>query len=177
MHVTITGDAGAGKSAGKVVAEALGSIFFSMGDVQRILAEKHGFKGRIEEFSVYMRTHPEIDREADDFIKAFPQSNPKFVFDARLAWHWIPGSFKVFLRCGDDERFLRIALRDGCTVEEARRKTLMREAALRDQYRELYGIENFQNPDPKVFDLILDTTSLPKHVVPQRIISAFRQPA
>ena len=61
----------------------------------RACAQDHGMD--IYEFGKYIKDHPEVDHEIDQRIVSYGQNTNGFVFESRLAWHWIPDSFKVIL--------------------------------------------------------------------------------
>ena len=89
--------------------------------------------------------------------------NDNFVFDGRIAQHFIPDSETILLTCNDKERFRRIAFRDKISFKEAEKITLHREDAIRKRYENLYGIVRFD--DSENFDLVIDTTTLdPKNI-------------
>ena len=105
-----------------------------------------------------------IDAEIDAEIKKL-RSREGTVIDSRLAFHWIPESFKVFLDLPMEisEQRIRQDLRenkfrgasDRMQEEEIYQKTVARLESEYKRYKELYGIENYA--DKKNFDLIIDT--------------------
>lgn len=163
MKITISGVAGAGKgTVGKDLAKALSLNFVSTGDMFRSLAKSQGIS--IYELHERAEKDPEIDKKIDKETENYGKKNKDFIFDARLAWFWIPDSFKVFLYCQNDVRFERISKRDRISIEEARDLTMSRENIMLRQYRTLYNIGNYI--DFLHYDLIIDTTNLsPKEIV------------
>lgn len=169
FRITLSGECGAGKgSAGKESARVLSLPFVSTGDLFRLEAQRRGLS--LAELHKLARQEPEIDRQIDAQTREYGERHQAFVFDARLAWHFIPHSFKVFLVCEENERMRRIADREGKPIEVVRRETLYREALMREQYAHLYGIDDFMRPDQCRFDLIIDTTRLSIRDVTARII-------
>jgi cytidylate kinase len=79
----------------------------------------------------------------------------KFVFESRLAWHFIPDSFKISLFCTLEERVSRIAGREHKPFNKVFDETLHREELIKNRYKEYYNIENFS--DEKNFDFVIDT--------------------
>lgn len=157
MKVTIFGLAGTGKSSvAEAVAAQLGWEFMSNGNLFRELAKEHGMQ--LNTFEKLAEKDESIDRKVDAKTKVYGKTHDNFVFEARLAWHFIPDSFKLKLYCEDAERFRRIAGRDRITLEEAARQTEEREQSIRKRYKEIYGIEDFS--DDTNFDRVIDTTPI-----------------
>lgn len=172
-QITVTGACGAGKgSAGTITARLLGFAFVSLGDIFRAVARERGCRD-ISELHDRAKTDPSIDLAIDRHTQLYGVEQNRFVYDARLGWHWMPQSFKVFLDCADDERFRRIAQREKKSIELVREETLSREAKMREQYLHLYQIDDFMRRDTTRFDLIIDTTSRSPEEVAQDIVYAF----
>jgi cytidylate kinase len=174
-QITITGACGAGKgSAGKITAQVLGFSFVSLGDIFRNVALERGCRD-ITELHDRAKTDPSIDLAIDRHTQLYGEEKNRFVYDARLGWHWMPQSFKVFLDCSDEERFRRISEREHKMVEIVRRETLSREEKMRKQYLHLYHIDDFMRRDETRFDIIIDTTKITPDEVAQEIVRAFNR--
>ncbi|MBX7242700.1 MAG: cytidylate kinase family protein [Bacteroidia bacterium] len=95
--ISITGDLGSGKSVvGKILKERLGYPVISTGVIQREIAARMNMTTL--ELNNYTDSHPEIDEEIDSVFKNLRfDANPCLV-DSRLAWFFIPDSFKVYLK-------------------------------------------------------------------------------
>jgi cytidylate kinase len=81
------------------------------------------------------------------------------VLDGQLVG-WMAGDFaniKVYLKAPLSVRVSRLASRDGVSLEEASRELLHREAAERERYKSLYGIDV---GDISIYEVILDTALL-----------------
>lgn len=163
MKITISGVAGAGKgTVGKELAKSLSYNFISTGDMFRSLAQSLGIS--IYELHERAEKEPEIDKKIDKQTEDFGKGNDNFIFDARLAWFWIPDSLKIFLYCADDVRFKRISSREKISFDKVKNLTLVRENIMLRQYRNIYKINNYI--DFSHYDLVIDTTNLsPKEVV------------
>lgn len=134
----------------------------------RACADDHGID--ICDFAEYIKDHPHIDHEIDQRIVAYGQDSNGFVFESRLAWHWIPDSFKIVLT-GDEAVFMeRIAARENTSVEEATRKTKSRNNANTQRYAALYPHISFP-PQEHIFDLIIDTTLIAPDEVVSKILA------
>ena len=94
--ITIAGSPGSGKSStAKAVAPALRFRHFSSGDLFRKLAAERG--ELIEAMNILAEVQRHIDLSADNLLKEMYLCESKLVIDSRMAWRWMPKSFKVFL--------------------------------------------------------------------------------
>jgi cytidylate kinase len=161
--ITIFGLAGTGTTTiGKMLAQKLGYTFISSGNIFRDTAKSLGMT--IYEFDALCTKDPSYDKTLDDKLVEIGKTQDNFVLESRLAWHFIPDSYKVKLNCDFDTRIERVAYRDGMTIDEAREKTIAREKAGEERYKVYYSIFDFG--DNKYFDLVIDSTKLtPDHIV------------
>lgn len=166
MKVTIFGFAGTGKSS---VAEAITKDlvwdFMSSGNLFREIAGERGVT--LNEFESMAVTDESIDKEVDLRARHYGETHDNFVFEARLAWYFIPDSVKIKLACDDDERFRRIASRDKISIEEAREQTVHREKSYVPRFKEIYGIEDYSRDGN--FDFVLDTTPIDLPTVIEKV--------
>src|SRR3989344_7806659 len=161
--ITITGTLGSGKSStAERVAAKLGFGRFSSGDFMRKLAVEMGIS--LNELSIKAQTDPAIDIKIDDEVKKAGELE-KIVIDSRLAFHWIPESFKVYLDLPPEiakerilnnlkENSLRRQSEDSLTSEEIYTKIIHRLESEKKRYMELYGVNH---SDKNNFDLVIDT--------------------
>ena len=97
MIITITGKPCSGKGAvSKLFAQKYNFERISIGELQREYAQKRGL-----DILSYQKTEHifKSDKIVDNKIKKIGKARPNdnLIFDSRLAWHFIPHSFKVFL--------------------------------------------------------------------------------
>ena len=162
--ITIAGVPGSGKSStADGVAKELHFQRFSSGDFMRQIALDMGVS--LNQLGKIAEVDAEIDQKIDEQVKrAGEQEN--IVVDSRLAFHWIPESFKVFLdlplEISKDRIFsnlksnkLRLESEGKANLEEVYRKITARLESERKRYKDLYGIED--HTDKKNFDLVVDT--------------------
>ena len=91
-RISLTGDLGSGKStAGEIIAERLQIEKFTLGTIQRKMAEEHNMS--TIEFNRYLEDKPEMDIVFDDWQKAFEQREGSFIIDSRLGFHFVPSTF------------------------------------------------------------------------------------
>ena len=94
--ITLTGFPGSGKSStADAVAEELHYTRFSSGDFMRAMAIKRGVT--LDELQQIAKSDPTIDQEIDQAVRD-KGDEENLVIDSRTAFHWIPESFKVFLK-------------------------------------------------------------------------------
>jgi CMP/dCMP kinase len=94
--ISITGDLGSGKSTvARLLANHFQARLISTGSIQRNIARQMGLDTL--ELNKYAETHPEIDSKIDQIVIDLSSSDDKLVFDSRMAWHFVPKSFKVYI--------------------------------------------------------------------------------
>lgn len=158
--ITITGDLGSGKSAvSRLLCARTGFQYISTGRIQRQLAEEMG----IDTLEMNRRADidPGIDEKIDSVFVELGKSPEHYIVDSRMAWHFLPGSFKVYLRADvrvAAERILGDPTRNSeqyQSLEEAVEKITARKASENARFLMKYGADctNMAN-----FDLVVDTT-------------------
>lgn len=172
--ISLAGDLGSGKSTvSDILIERLGAEYYSTGRIVREIAAR--YKMDVKDFNVYMETHPEIDHEIDDGLKALYDVDKFLIIDSRMAWHFTKGTFKVYLSCDIEVAAARImnANRAGehaATLEETVNDTRARRESEKKRYMEQYGqdIKNLEN-----YSLVLDTTYASPEEVAAALEAAF----
>lgn len=173
-RIAITGDIGSGKSAvGKILRDRLGFAFYSTGELQRRIAAERGMTTL--ELNQYAETHPEIDREIDGKTVELDGRPEPFIIDSRIAWHFIPTAYKVYLRVDPDvavDRILGAGRHDEryASREAGKTEIRSRRRSETERFREIYGIDltNMAN-----FDLVVDTSFAPPDAVADAIVASF----
>jgi len=178
--ITITGLPGSGKSStAKGVARRLGYGHFSSGDLFREMAAARGLS--IEEINITAEKQQEIDREVDKLLVKIGEEKNNLVLDSRIAFHWIPGSFKVFLnlepKIAAERTFAQIqkegrVSQAGSSLDEVYGNMLERIESERKRYRNLYNIDF---TDRTQFDLIVDTETNNLERVIDIIVTAYEK--
>lgn len=168
--ITIFGMAGTGtSSAGKALAEKLGYEFLSSGNIFREMAAEKGLS--LSEFEELSKTDSQYDIELDKKIENYGKTKTNFVVDSRLAWYFIPDSFKVALVLDDDTRFERIAKRENKSIEQVKEETNFRESMIQKRYLEYYGVDIAKVFSDNVFDIVIDTKNNSVEKVVEAIFS------
>ncbi len=177
--IAIAGDLGSGKSSNADrVAHILEYARFSSGDFAREVAQRHNMT--IEDLNLHAEEHPEIDREIDDKVREAGHRE-KLVIDSRTAFHWIPDSFKVYLKLDPKLAAARIyeqmlqgqrISQHAESIDDMYEKTIVRRDSERKRYLTLY---NFDSTDTRAFDLVIDTATAPLEKVSERIIEEYKR--
>jgi len=177
--ITIAGSLGSGKSStARAVASALGFRHFSSGDLFRQLAAERGES--IEAMNISAEAQRDIDLKVDNLLREMYRTDERLVIDSRMAWHWMPLSFKVFLVLDPDTAAQRIFnhLRDegrmseaATSIDEVRKSIDRRFASEQKRYAALYGVNA---TDPLNFDIVINTKHNDLKTVTEIVSSAYR---
>ncbi len=161
-HITITGDLGSGKSSMATrLTEKYGATRVSTGAVQRELATTLGMTTL--ELNQRADSDPTIDQQIDGIFASLASREDLLVVDSRMAWHFLPQSFKICLTVDPMVAAKRIwehqrAGEGYATVEECLTAINARKASERARFWRTYGV---RLEDEANYDLVIDTTTLP----------------
>lgn len=177
MNITITGNLGSGKSSVAKMIREKGYEFFSTGNIFRQLAMERGLS--VEEFNEQVneaasRGDRSIDKMIDDTTARIDAERDNVVIDSRLAWHFAPRSFKVFIMTDINEASRRV-FHDSLRADseaygscDACRKALINRQKLETvRYKEIYDIDYY---DMSNYDLVIESTDAPPEAVAQEIL-------
>lgn len=176
--ITVTGELGSGKShVCRLLSERLGYRVVSTGSIQREIAKEMNLSTL--ELNKLSETCPDIDHRIDSNIIALASSS-NLICDSRLAWHFLPKSFKVCLTVATEiaaQRVLNDTKRSGeryQSLDETIAALKARRASELLRFQQMYGVDcgNLEN-----FDLVIDTSGIPPETVCDRIVEAFGVPA
>lgn len=174
MIITISGLPGSGKSTiGKMLAEKLGFHFYSVGDLRGKMATDKGMT--IEELNKLGESELWTDKEADDYQIELARREDDFIVDGRISFHFIPQSFKIFLTVDTDigaERIFthpRSDEKPASSIEQLKVAMEQRMQSDAMRYKKYYGITY---PDPKAFDLVINTSNLIPEQILDKIMNA-----
>lgn len=172
--ISLAGDLGSGKSTvSKILIERLGATYYSTGAICRAIAAKYGVN--IIEMNQYMETHPEIDHEIDDGLRALSDRDECMIIDSRMAWHFVRDTFRVYMTTELAESAKRIlragrAEEQASSVEETAENIRARKASERKRYSEQYGVDC---KDLNNYSLVVDSTYATPEEVAECILSCF----
>ena len=179
--ITISGMLGAGKSTtAKQLAEELGYLHFSSGDLMRAIGKEHGIDD-IRQVNLENEKDHKFDYLVDERLRQIGKNENEIIIDSRRAWHWIPGAFKVFLDISLDDAVPRIM----ASISPERRTTehipddpkeykkLLKERMDSEnrRYDKLYGVDLY---DLSQYDLVIDTMNNPFDAVVEEVLTAYR---
>lgn len=179
--ITIAGRPGSGKStAAKAVASELGYEHFSSGDLFRALGKERGVD--VHQTNIAAEKDKQLDHLVDQKLRDIGATQEEVAIDSRMAWHWMPQSFKVYLDL-DLEIAARRIIHD---MDEARREhehipdnPKKYAAILQDRlasesrrYEKLYHA----NPhDKSNYHLVVDTAANNAEQVVAKILDAYHK--
>lgn len=172
--ISLAGDLGSGKSTVlKILAQALGAQTYSTGAKVRAVAEEYGMS--IAQLNIYMETHPQIDREIDDGLVRLGEDARPYIIDSRMAWHFTPGTLRVWLSTDAVVSAARImndhrAGEHEESLEKTAARTKERRASEKKRYFEKYGVHIM---DLSNYDLVVDTTYATPDEVAHAILNAY----
>jgi CMP/dCMP kinase len=177
--ITIAGRPGSGKSTtSKGVAARLGYQHFSSGDLFRAIGKERGID--VTQTNLVAEQEAEIDHLVDQRLRDIGANEDERVIDSRLAWHWMPNSFKVYLDLDlevaagrilknmDPERLKSEPQATDVTSYAADVQKRLNSEMRR--YKALYGADP---SDLKNYDLVIDTAVNNSEQVIQKVIDAF----
>lgn len=177
MNITITGNLGSGKSSVAKILKEKGYEYSSTGNIFRQLAMEKGLS--VEEFNKQVneaasRGDHSVDKMIDDTTTRIAKERDHVVFDSRLAWHFAPESFKVFIITDLDEASRRVfndsmrANSESYESQSACRKALINRQKLETvRYKEIYDIDYY---DMSNYNLVIESTSAAPDEIVQEIL-------
>lgn len=177
MNISITGNLGSGKSSVAKILKERGYEIFSTGNIFRQLAMEKGVS--VEEFNKQVneaakRGDRSVDKMIDDTTTKISEERDNIVIDSRLAWHFAPKSFKVFLITDINESCRRVfhdsvrANSESYQSQEECRKALINRQKLETvRYKEIYDIDYY---DMSNYNLIIESTNALPEEIAQKIL-------
>lgn len=162
--ITISGLPGSGKSStGKLLASKLGYTHFSTGDMMRRLGQERGLD--ITTTNLQNENDRTLDDMVDGELKRLAVEGNNLVIDSRMAWHFIPNSFSVYLHLDRSVAADRVLADKGDVSRQASEiistdkhqymESLdTRLASEARRYMSLYGVNPY---DESNYDLVIDT--------------------
>lgn len=177
IKIAISGDLGSGKSVlSKQLNAELGFDVISIGVIQRELAAKYGMDAL--EFNKFMETHPEIDEECDQMVTNYGKEERGLILDSRLAWHFIPHSFKIHLTVDNNvaaKRIFQDNIRKNekyTSIEDAAEKLLARKNSEVYRYKTLYGVDV---EDLSNYDCVVNTSDSNPEKTYQKVMTCYKE--
>ena len=172
--IVMSGDIGSGKSS---VAAALKQItgfeVIGTGTIQRAIAKRRGVTTL--ELNKISQTDRSIDNEIDSYVVEIGKTQDHLILDSRLAWHFIPAAFKVFLAVDPvvgAERVFNASRNDenNPSLEVTLENNLKRQTIEDERFQKLYNV-NFRKYGN--YDLIIDTSYTTPEAIATKIKECF----
>lgn len=172
--ITLTGDLGSGKSVvSRILCAKTGFDYIATGRIQRQLAQEMGIDTL--EMNRLADIDPTIDQRIDSIFVALGKDPHGYVVDSRMAWFFLPDSYKIYLQTEPSVAAARIfrdpdrnseQYRD---EEEAIQKIMARKQSENARFLAKYGADcaNLNN-----FDLVIDTNERSQQEVARLILRA-----
>ncbi len=173
--VTLSGDIGGGKSSvARILSQRLSFQLISAGAIQREIATSLGLTTlQLNERSAQDRS---VDDRIDSYTQRLGETGNQIIVDSRLAWHFIPSAFKVFLSVDPEVGASRVfdASRSDekhSSLADALENNRSRTQLETTRFLTLYGIamRDYSN-----YDLVVDTSFVSPEQVAEVIESSFR---
>ncbi len=174
--ISLAGDLGSGKSTvGKLLTEKFGLETVSIGKIHRQMALERGMD--VTEFNVYMESHPEIDNELDARLKEYEVKSGNYLFDSRMAFHFVPSSFSVYMITDAEIAAKRIfkekrSNEQYASIDDAVNKLIERRASESLRYSKFYGVDI---TDMSNYDFVIDSGNLTPQQVFEKISAEFEK--
>ena len=175
-HITLSGELGSGKSTvANYLISKMPFRIVSAGLLFRQLAAKHGMSAK--EFNEFIESDPKYDHYVDDTMAELGRTDDKIIFDSRMAWHFVPRSFKIYLYVDVDTATERIFNDKGRVSESYSDKETARQEIIDRRKSELLRYQNFYHcnlDDYSNYDLIVDTSHASRDEVNELVYNSFK---
>ncbi len=175
-HITLSGELGSGKSTvANYLISKMPFKIVSAGLLFRQLAAKHGMSAK--EFNEFIENDPKYDHYVDDTMAELGRTDEKIIFDSRMAWHFVPSSFKIYLYVDVDTATERIFNDVGRVSESYSDKATARKEIVERRQSEILRYQNFYHcnlDDYSNYDLIVDTSHASRDEVNELVFNSFK---
>jgi cytidylate kinase len=172
--ITLSGDIGSGKSSVAAELQKLtGYEIIGTGKIQRAIAERRGLTTL--ELNKFSETDRSIDDEIDHYVINIGKTSSNLIIDSRLAWHFIPDAFKVYLSVDavvGAERVFYASRSDenNPSLEATLQNNLKRQESEDQRFYKLYQVHFRQHGN---YDLVIDTSHTLPDAIARKIKDSF----
>ena len=179
MIITITGKPCSGKgTVGKLFCEKFNFEYLCTGDMFRNLAKEYGYETVLD----FQQNYPDIEK-IDNIIDdkttqiGITRKNDNILIDSRLAWNFVPNSYKVFIDVDWDVAGKRLVNagrqnEQASTAEEATKTLQERWKAENERYTKIYNINNLNSNN---YDLVISSSNLTPEEIADKIYENYKK--
>ncbi len=179
--ITIAGKPGSGKSTtAKLVANILGYDHFSSGDLFRAIAKEQAQD--VLTANVAAEKDATIDHLVDQRLREIGETESEKVIDSRTAWHWMPGSFKVYLALDFETAAQRILgamdterIKAEHIPEDPAEYAKVLASRLESENKRYDALYSINPSNESNYNLVIDTKENTPEEVANKIVEAYRQ--
>ncbi|MDE6313346.1 MAG: dephospho-CoA kinase [Lachnospiraceae bacterium] len=174
MNITLTGNLGSGKTTICNILQEQGYEIVSTGKIFRQIAEEKNVT------VIELNKMAEQDRSIDDLLDhrtaQLGETLNHVVFDSRLAWNFVPDSFKVFLLVETEEAARRVFQDSERNAESydsvagAREGLIHRANLEKNRFQELYSINYYNAAN---YNLVIESTKANPEEIAKEILRQF----
>ena len=174
MNISLTGNLGSGKTSVCKELEKLGFNIISAGSIFRDIAAQKNIS--VIELNKLAETDRSIDDLIDNRTTELGKTLDNTVFDSRIAWHFAPDSFKVFLLVDTKEAANRVYNGENrnaenySSIEDTINGLITRANLERERFKDIYNIDYYNASN---YNLIIESTSASPLEIAQEIIRNF----
>jgi cytidylate kinase len=181
--ITIAGMLGSGKSTtAKLLSSELGYAHYSTGGLFRDIANSQQMDVLQANLNAEKDRNTDIDFQVDERQRVLGETEDNFIIDGRLAWHFIPQSFKVYLEL-DTAVGARRVLADMDTERRNREHVpddpdeyaALLDERLASESRRYKALYNVDGHDRANFDLVVDTKVNSPEQVKDIVLKAYHE--
>jgi len=179
MIITITGKPCSGKgTVSKLFCEKFNFEYICTGDMFRAFAKEFGYNSVLEFQQQYKNIH-EVDKLIDDKTAEIGKTrfNENIVIDSRLAWNFVPNSFKIFIDVSWHEAGKRLmnanrSNEKAKNAKEAAKILKERWQVENERYKKLYGTSNL---DFNNYNLVISSDNLTPEEISEMIYNEYKK--
>ena len=179
MIITITGKPCSGKgTVSKEFCKKYNFKYLCTGDMFRELAKQYGYSTVLE----FQQNYPNIE-EIDNIIDnktaeiGKTQLNENIVIDSRLAWNFIPNSFKVFIDVDWDIAGHRLfnAGRQNETATSPKQASEKLQERWQEENNRYSKIYNTNNLNPNNYNYVISSDNLTPEEITEKIYNKYQE--
>ncbi len=178
FKISLAGDLGSGKSTvAHILQQKMNAQIVSAGIIYRELATKLNLT--VEQFNINNEKDKQYDTLVDDMLKSYDDKVGNYIFDSRLAFHFVPSAVSFYLVTDGSVAAHRVfdahrADEHFDTIEETENSLRSRRASERRRYKDYYGVDIM---DMNNYDFVIDTNDKNPEEVAALILKFWQEKA